>query len=194
MSEKEFIYNTSSLVSEQKPQFVSYELVDPKNPILTTKVPDFDFNDETLNPTEIASRLVETATTFKTFGLSANQCGLPYKICVVGNEDEYVAFFNPELISVSDELVLLPESDLSNLGLILHVKRPKSIVIKYTTFEKDTVTQQFDGITARVIQQHIDRLNGVDFKSRVSNLSLKRKQKSLDKKVKRFVRSNIVTG
>ena len=79
----EFIYNTENLVSTQKEQsFLSYELVDPKDPILTTKTQDFDFNSK-ININELASRLVETANTFNTFGLSANQCGLPYRVCVV---------------------------------------------------------------------------------------------------------------
>lgn len=188
----EFIYNTENLVSTQKEQsFLSYELVDPKDPILTTKTQDFDFNSE-IDITELASRLVETANTFNTFGLSANQCGLPHRVCVVGHGDEYVAFFNPEIIEYSDEEILLPESDVSNFGLVLKIKRPKNVVVKYKTYEGNELQVRLEGITSRVIQHHIDRLNGIDFKSKVSELILNRSKKALDKKVKRYVR-NIMT-
>ena len=48
---------------------------------------------------------------------------------------------------------------------------------------------RLEGITSRVIQHHIDRLNGIDFKTKVSSLVLDRSVKALDKKVKKYVRN-----
>ena len=192
---EEFIYNSADSVSlepQQEPQFVCYDIVGQENPILTTALEDFDFSDTSINPAEIASRLVETAKTFNLFGLSANQCGLPHKFCVVGNDDQYVAFFNPEILEYYGDDIVLPETDISNYGLVLNIKRPKNIIVKYITFEGNENTLRLEGITSRIVQQQIDRLNGIDFKSKVSKYTLDRKKKSLSKKIKRYVRQNIL--
>ena len=101
-------------------------------------------------------------------------------------------FRSPEIVEYSAEEILLPESDVSNFGLVLKIKRPKNVVVKYTTYEGNESQIRLEGITSRVIQHHIDRLNGIDFKSKVSELTLNRSKKALDKKVKRYVR-NIMT-
>ena len=59
----EFIYDTSSSLSTvgaptPQPEFKPYSLVEQNDPILTTKLKDFDFGDPTLDSAEIASRLV----------------------------------------------------------------------------------------------------------------------------------------
>lgn len=193
MSENEFIYTTTNtLIPEQpKQKFISYELVGPNDPVLSMQLDDFNFNNKELDPAEIASRLVETAKTFNSFSVAANQCGLTHKVFVAGNDDEYVAFFNPVITTYSDEEIILPESDLTNPGLVLKIKRPKGITVTYITYEGEIVTKYFDGITARIIQQNIDRLNGTDFKQRVSDFNLKRSKKALDKKIKRYVRNSM---
>lgn len=190
----EFVYDTSSSLSTvgaptQQPQFKPYPLVEQNDPILTTKLKDFDFGDPTLDSAEIASRLVETAKYHRVYGIAANQCGLDHRVFVAGSDDNFVAFYNPVLISADPE-ILMQESDLSNMGLLLHVKRPKSIVLQYQDYDGETKLVQFEGLTARIVQQNLDRINGIDFKSKVSPLVLERAKKALNKKVKRFVRSN----
>lgn len=196
---EEVIYNTTELASysatkQKEPEYKPYSLVNQNDPILITALPDFDFGDPTLDCIEIASRLVETARFHRSFGIAANQCGLLHKVFVAGNEDQYVAFFNPVIISESSEERLMEESDLSNMGLLLHIKRPKSISIQYQDYNGETKLLQLDGITSRIVQQNIDRLNGIDFKSKVSQFSLDRKQKSLTKKVKKFIKRNTIIG
>lgn len=190
----EFIYNTSEVVSQNasvpEQKFLGYELCGQKDPILTTKLQDFDFTDSTLNPSEIASRLIETCKQYKIYGIAANQCGLNHRVMVAGAEDNYVAFFNPIIIEASGE-ELQQEADISNLGLSLPVKRLKSIIVEYLDYEGEEKTVRLDDLTARVVQQGIDRLNGIDFKTRVSKLVLDRANASLNKKIKRFVKSQM---
>ena len=193
MSNK-FIYDTTSSLSTvgaspPEPQFKPYSLVDQNSSILSAKLKDFDFGDPTLDSIDIASRLVETAKYHRVYGIAANQCGLQYRVFVAGSDDNFVAFYNPVIIS-SDGEVLMQESDLSNMGLLLHVKRPKSIILQYQDYNGETKLLQFEGLTARIIQQNIDRLNGIDFKSKVSQLNLERARKALNKKIKKFVRTN----
>ncbi len=194
MSPNKFIYDTTSSLSTvgaqpPEPQFKPYSLVDQNSSILSAKLKDFDFGDPTLDSIDIASRLVETAKYHRVYGIAANQCGLQYRVFVAGSDDNFVAFYNPVIIS-SDGEILMQESDLSNMGLLLHVKRPKSIVLQYQDYNGETKLLQFEGLTARIIQQNIDRLNGIDFKSKVSQLNLERARKALNKKIKKFVRTN----
>ena len=88
------------LIPQQVPTF---QLVSEENPILKEVMPLFDFADPPVNPNEFASSLVETCKTHRGYGLSANQCGFKYRVFVMGTGDEYVAFFNPEIINISKE-------------------------------------------------------------------------------------------
>lgn len=190
--ENEFIYNTdviNGLSSDSQLKFEPYLLVKQDDPILTTKLENFNFGNPTLDSVEIASRLIETAKFHNVFGVAANQFGLDYNVFVAGNQDEYVAFYNPVIVSYSSTCVILPETDISNMGLQLHVKRPQDIVLQYQDYNGETKLTQFSGLTSRIIQQNVDRLAGIDFKTRVSKFNLDRQQKALDKKIKRYVRN-----
>jgi peptide deformylase len=191
----EFIYNTADVVSQAaaapKPQFLGYELCDQKDPVLITKLNDFDFTNTELNPSEVASRLIATCKFHRVYGIAANQCGLDYKVLVAGAEDNFVAFFNPIILDSAGE-ILLEESDLSNMGLLLAVKRPKSIVVSYQDFNGEQKTTLVDGLTSRIIQQSIDRLNGIDFKTKVSKFVLERAETALNKKIKKIIRNHAI--
>ena len=191
----EFIYNTADVVSQAasvpEPQFLGYELCDQKDPVLTTKLEQFDFTDTALNPSEIASRLIATCKFHKIYGIAANQCGLEHKVLVAGAEDNFVALFNPIIIESHGE-ILLEESDLSNMGLLMAVKRPVTVIVSYQDFEGNDKMTRFDGLTARIIQQGIDRLDGIDFKTKVSKFVLERAETTLNKKIKKFVKSHMI--
>ena len=191
----EFIYNTADVVSQAasapEPQFLGYELCDQKDPILTTKLNNFDFTNTELNPSEIASRLIATCKFHRVYGIAANQCGLDHKVLVAGVADNFVAFFNPIVIESYDE-ILLEESDLSNMGLLMAVKRPTTVIVSYQDFEGNDKMTRFDGLTARIIQQGIDRLNGIDFKTKVSKFVLERAETALNKKIKKIIKSHMI--
>jgi peptide deformylase len=191
----EFIYNTADVVSQAtapvQQSFIGYELANQFDPILTTQLQNFDFTNSALNPSEIASKLIATCKLHKIYGIAANQCGLEHRVVVAGAEDNYVALFNPVITEYSGE-VILQESDLSNMGLILSVKRPNSIAISYQDFNGEQKTTLVDGLTARIIQQAIDRLNGIDFKTLVSKFVLQRAETALNKKIKKFVKSQMI--
>lgn len=196
---QEYIYNTdqpytTTTTIVEEPKFEPYPLLTPSNPIMKTKAENFDFSSVDLIPEEIASRLIETANLHKVFGITANQCGLPLNLFVAGSDDNFVAFFNAEILLSSSETKLAFEIDASNPGLMLNIKRPTSINVQYQDYTGELKVSRFDGITARVIQQCIDRLNGIDFKSNVSQFSLSRQQKALSKKVKKVIKSSIRQG
>lgn len=71
-------------------------------------------------------------------------------------------FFNPEIISSSEESVDMFEACLSIKAADLYgdVKRPVSITVKFLDEFALEKTQEFSGFIARVIQHEIDHLNG----------------------------------
>jgi peptide deformylase len=79
------------------------------------------------------------------------------------------------------------------MGLLIAVKRPTTVIVSYQDFEGNEKMTRFDGLTSRIIQQGIDRLNGIDFKTKVSKFVLERAETALNKKIKKFVKSHIIT-
>lgn len=192
---QEFVYSTEKVVKEalqSGPKFYPYDLVNGNALVLRKPVNAFDFADLKNDPSEIASRLIETANKYKFYSVTANQCGLPHRVFVAGSEEEFVAFFNPEIIVESIETILMKEYDLSNPGLVLNIKRPKSVTVQYQDYNSEIKVLQVDGLTARIVQQNIDRLNGIDFKTKVSEFVLARSIKSAEKRIKVYVKRNMI--
>jgi peptide deformylase len=104
--------------------------------------------------------------------ISAVQIGKPIQLFLVEikptpNRPELkplgpLYFFNPELIKASEEAVDMYEACLSivNAELFGNVTRPKSISVKYVNEEGKTVSEEFDGFLARVIQHELAHLRG----------------------------------
>ena len=184
-----FTYNTNdalkldtSLVSK----IPLFNLVKETHPILTQKLELFDFINRTVNPNEFASSLVETCRQHKGLGLSANQCGFPYRVFVMGAEDNYVSFFNPEIDSFSKEEVIMEEGCLSFPLLSLRIKRPKSIDVRYLDYNGVQRFATFEGLSARVFQHELDHLNGIVYTDVCKPVALQMATKKQNKLMKRM--------
>ena len=188
MSENEFIYNTESINKVgSEPKIELYELVNEYNEVLNHRTTEFNF--EVDDAVTVASRLIETAKKYNLYNLSANQCGLNYRLFVAGSGNEYVAFFNPTILSYDGEDVIMSEVDANIPALQLKVKRPEIINIKYIDYNGEEKSAVFSGLTSRLLQQSYDRINGVSFCSKVSSFVLDRALKSQNKKIKKYVRA-----
>ena len=66
---------------------MTYELIDPNEPILQEVLPDITFEELKekfgLEPRELFDNLSETMTKYKGIGLSANQCGLAIRAFIM---------------------------------------------------------------------------------------------------------------
>ena len=93
-------------------------------------------------------------------GLAANQIGLPYRMFVMRGEPENFACFNPRVVHQDNELVSMEESCLTFPGLVVKVKRPKSIRARFNMANGDTRSETFNGMSARVFLHEMDHLNG----------------------------------
>jgi len=169
-------------------QIEIFPLVPEIHPALKSKLPEFDFANPPVNPSEFASSLVETCKKYNGIGLSANQCGYNYRVFVMGSGDEYVAFFNPKIISVSEEKTRMEEGCLSYMDLFLNIERPSIIEVEYQDFRGDTKTTKFTGITARCFQHELDHMNGIVYtmhvKTLAMQLAMKRRSKLADQRRK----------
>lgn len=141
-------------------------LVKYDDPILVTETKKFDFIDPPVDPIELAKSMAEFMTIKNGIGLAANQVGYPYRVFVIRTEP-ILACFNPEVVDYSSEAVTLEEGCLSYPGLIVKVTRPKSIKIRYTQPNGETLTKTFTGMTARIILHEIQHLDGERFFDRV---------------------------
>ena len=166
-----------------------YQLVPEKNPILKRKAVPFLFDKEQAK--EISERLKATITKTRAFGVAAPQCGLPYRIFTIGAEGEYTTFFNPEIVSVSKETVVMDEGCLSYAFLVLSVVRPKSVTISFQNEDGEQKVLAFDGLSARIILHEYDHLEGITFDMVAKPLALKMGLKKREKSMRNFARQLI---
>jgi len=101
-------------------------------------------------------------------GLSSNQIGVPYRLFAMRGSPQNFVCINPRLIHTSTERVLLDEGCLSFPGMIVKIKRPSEIRVRFQLPNGDTQTHKFTGITARVVQHEIDHLDGILYFNRAS--------------------------
>ena len=179
-----FNYNTEELIKSipvTPAQPKVFNLIAEDNPILRQVVPEFDFDNPPVNPNEFASTLVETCKLNRGIGLSANQCGFPYRVFVMGYENNYVAFFNPEIINISKEEVHMIEGCLSFPFLGLRITRPAEIGVRYQDYTGEWKGTTLSGISARCFQHELDHQNGIVYTDKVKPMALQSGMKKRNK-------------
>ena len=158
----------------------TFDLVPETDPILKQVLPEFDFDTAPINTTDFASSMVETCKKYNGYGLSANQCGFPYRMFVMGAGEEYVAFFNPVLMKTEGE-VHMKEACLSFPGLSLNITRPEWIWVKYQDYTGEWKEAHYVGMSARCWLHELDHMDGIVYTTRSKPLAL---QSGLKKRTK----------
>lgn len=164
----------------------TFKLVPENHPSLKRKLKDFDFSNPPVNANEFASTLVETCKQNFGYGLSANQCGFDYRVFVMGQDEEYVAFFNPSIVATSEEQVHMVEGCLSFPLLNLRITRPAGVVVEYQDFNGERHVQNFTGISARCVLHELDHMDGIVYTERSKPLALQQAKKKRDKMIKKI--------
>ncbi len=157
--------------------FEPYTLVESNHPLLHTKIEPFDFSNPEVDPLILANRLIVTMNNHNGLGLSANQCGLPYRVFVMRSEPTKVCF-NPKLLAESDEIMPLQEGCLSYPFLFVKIKRPSIIRVRYTDALGETHTERFVGMTARCFLHEYDHLEGINYLTRANPVLVQRGKRS----------------
>ena len=159
----------------------------PTEPLLSTKLEPFDFNNPPVDPVELANNLIETMVHNKGLGLSANQCGLPYRVFVL-HSNPTVVMFNPRIVDQSSEEVKLDEGCLTYPNLFLPIKRSRHVKVRFLDAYGNVQTEKYTGMTARAVLHELDHLNGVVYTSRANFIHLeraKRQRKRIERNMKR---------
>ena len=100
--------------------------------------------------------------------LSAPQVGEPYRIFAMRGSPENFVCFNPKIVQPSEQEVVLEETSLSYPGLVIKIKRPQHIRVRFTMPNGETRTETFTGMTARVFQHNLDFLDGIAYYNRAN--------------------------
>lgn len=148
------------------------------NQMLAQEVPAFDFTNPPVDPVDLSNVLIKVMTEFNALGLAANQCGLPYRAFALWSNPSMVCF-NPKIIDSSNETISLEEGCLSFPGVLVKIKRPTIIKVRYAEPNGNIVTKKLIGITARAFQHELDHLNGIEYYKRAGTYHYEKAKKDI---------------
>lgn len=146
------------------------KLIPHTDTLLHSVLDHFDFNNSPTDPEQLAMDLVEMMKKSGGIGLSANQVGLNYRVFAMDGSPEMFVCFNPKIVMFGTETVTLEEGCLSYPGLLVKVKRPRDIKVRFTGPDGEIYTKTFTGITARVFQHELDHLDGITMLNRANRV------------------------
>lgn len=138
-------------------------IVKETDPILIKECKEYKFEEQPFDPIKYAKDMVETMYENDSLGLSSNQVGIPYKVLSLRGSPENIVAYNPRIVWESEATVLLEEKSLTSPGLIVKIKRPTHIRVRYNMPNGELVTKKYTGMTARIFQHQLDYLNGEKF-------------------------------
>lgn len=142
-------------------------LVPSADPILTTPAQPFDFSSPSVDPIQLAKDLAETMIHHQGLGLAAPQVGLPFRVFALNGNPIHVCF-NPRIVDASSEEIYLEEGCLTFPGLVMKIKRPRHIKVRFTMPNGETVTEKYTGMTARCFLHEMDHLDGVLYQTKAT--------------------------
>ena len=181
----------------------TFKLIPPQDPrVLSCIAP---FSDDMLKDTDIKDRkdlsnkMFKTMNRYSGLGLSANQCGLPFRMFVMGDNlllenGEKLAAFNPKIIEKlpSDERyreeILMKEGCLTFPFLFLNLNRPRTVEVEYEDVEGKVIKKDLDGMFSRIYQHEYDHMQCIVFTDRASKLKLDMAKKKQIKMVKEYAK------
>jgi len=149
------------------------KLITYPNPILTERMPEFDFANPVMDPIELEKELIETMFAHNGIGLSANQAGIRTRVFVMGHidiPDQAKAFFNPIIVANVDQMSDYEEGCLSFPDIYVKLKRPASIKVKYQNSKGEEQFAILEGLECRCFLHEFDHLEGITFQDRASTL------------------------
>ena len=166
-----------------------YTLLQPDHPLLLTALPEITAETEPESRPELLANMVETMKHYGGIGLSANQCGIPIRMFVFGDNENYVPCFNPRIIETGGELIPIEEGCLTYPGLFVKIFRPDMVTATFEDENRELHKEPFTGLMARVFLHEMDHMDGIDFQTRAGKLALdiaKRKRLRGQRKMKKM--------
>lgn len=167
-------------------EFELLKLVDKYDPILYTPTTPIDFDNPQVDLGYLTLSLIETMVHNHGMGISANQVGIPYRVCAINMGKEAIVMFNPKITMLAGGASKLREGCLSFPGLYLETGRFDACTVEFQGIDGAKHTLSFDSIPAVCIQHELDHLDGVAFTKRVSPLVLEREKRKIKKNLKKM--------
>ena len=142
------------------------------------------------HPDKLIEHIKKLVKEHNAFGISGIQFNYPFRVFgIYTTPEKFEVLFNPKLVSIADETLIAEEEGcLSFPDLILKIKRPKSIVVRYQNEDQEWISTQLDGYYARGFLHELDHLNGVLFTDGISPLLLNIAKRRSAKLAKRRAR------
>lgn len=132
-----------------------------ENPLLKGPTEPVDFHTDDVRG--IYDALVLNLEEHGGLGLAANQIGINKSVFIIKGG---LAFFNPYIITYSDEKEYGEEGCLSFPGTYWKIKRAKEIEMEHFSIDGKKNIVKYGGLTARICQHEYDHLNGITFDKR----------------------------
>ena len=147
----------------------STKLIPPQDPRVQTLIAPF--SDDMLKDTDIKDRkdlsdkMFKTMNKYSGLGLSANQCGLPFRMFVMGDNlllenRRKLTAFNPKIIGKLPtdlrykEEVLMKEGCLTFPFLFLNINRPRIVEVEYEDIDGKVIKEDLDLKTLKYYRDH----------------------------------------
>lgn len=143
------------------------------NDVLRERIPEFDFDNPSVDPVQLEKDMIETMLSHDGIGLAANQVGVSARMFVMGHRDypeSAQAFFNPMVVATVDVVEDMEEGCLSFPGIYVNIKRPKKILARWQNSQGEWQESEFDGYNCKCFLHELDHLEGIVFQDRVSTL------------------------
>ena len=166
-----------------------YKLLEPEHKLLLHPLPEITAETEPESRQELLDNMIETMKHYGGIGLSANQCGIPIRMFVFGDNENYVPCFNPRIIETAGELIPIEEGCLTYPGLFVKIFRPDMVTATFEDENRELHKETFTGLMARVFLHEMDHMEGIDFTYRAGKMALdiaKRKRLRGQRKMKKM--------
>lgn len=125
-----------------------------------------DFNDPEEN-LKLSKKMCHFMEKHCGIGLAAPQIGISLRLFVMKtNSGPCCHFFNPEIISASEEIYAFTEGCLSFPNEAVQTQRPHSIHVKFQNYKGDWCEAQLTGLSSICFQHELDHLNGITMHER----------------------------
>jgi peptide deformylase len=140
---------------------------------------------------EISKNMMQIMIEAPGVGLAANQIGILKQIVTIFFIDQQTkqeiqyTLFNPNIISYSQEKIVMEEGCLSLPEQFAEIERPQNIVVEYLDEDNKLIKKEVSGLESRILQHEIDHLSGKLFVDYLSSL----KRNIMIKKVQKFLKN-----
>jgi len=162
----------------------AHQLVYVPHSALETKVPEFPAGNSGYR-IALSRHMKSLMEQHRGIGLAANQINLGAAVHVQMVQTDMVVMFNPTILEISDDKVLMSEGCLSDPGLYLKIKRPDMVKVQWEDEAGELDEAVLFGMDARVFLHEYDHLQGILFTDRVGSVKLKAARKKQAKLMNR---------